>query len=576
MEGAAQEEIHWTVENHTNRVSDEADKYETNDPNDLLYMYSATELVKVENNPQKDSKEGYVPKTPWKLYSHNSQSVATAHTLERATPNNDSKESFIRLKCKDELFNFPEKSGLQDDRKEMVIKMNDQVILSPSTSSPPSTSTPGVQRGVSTIMWIHLQASICTEWAQQQLVLKHGARQPALDKVDTVVSNTRKSTFQQELDCLHQVQTSNKKPAIIKAPKTIHRCILKTCSNSKSQNDKGIECHVCNVPYMDYNTYFTHLMDSTCMKNQEGLKINNTRMTIYAPQIRARKSIQSSVYSPSNTGKYWNRKNITSFDKPLTNYTRSIHQDSGEKDHLKHMMRQQEGDQVKSTTSTRLNGDIRSYNSSMPIESDSDQEIQIISELRTETNNEPTHKKIRLSVDKSTDQGKKENCMTNHWSLQNVQTEQRSIYTESTSNIPPSNFDEKAASETLLLLSSSNSNKEDETEVTDDTEINQDITEPQVASSSSLFNLPILCPCEAARRLTNITREENSKDEDCYSDFMAKLDMVLLKVLGEPRLNQLGYPGLSGSEVLEKVLRLTGTTVTREDDLCTQDCKVGI
>ena len=69
--------------------------------------------------------------------------------------------------------------------------------------------------------------------------------------------------------------------------------------------------------------------------------------------------------------------------------------------------------------------------------------------------------------------------------------------------------------------------------------------------------------------------EENEEDEESFVDFTAKLGTVLTKVLGESRLSQLGYPGLSGREVLEKVLRLTGTTVTREDDLCSLDCKVG-
>ena len=84
----------------------------------------------------------------------------------------------------------------------------------------------------------------------------------------------------------------------------------------------------------------------------------------------------------------------------------------------------------------------------------------------------------------------------------------------------------------------------------------------------------MLCPCEAARRLDNITNEENSKDQLKFADFSAKLTVVLTQLLGERRLRQLGFPATSGKEVLEKVLRLTGTTITREDDLCTEICKV--
>ena len=38
---------------------------------------------------------------------------------------------------------------------------------------------------------------------------------------------------------------------------------------------------------------------------------------------------------------------------------------------------------------------------------------------------------------------------------------------------------------------------------------------------------------------------------------------------------QLGAPDVSPPDLLEKVLRLTGSKVTREDDLCSEKCKVG-
>merc|ERR1712179_395067 len=57
------------------------------------------------------------------------------------------------------------------------------------------------------------------------------------------------------------------------------------------------------------------------------------------------------------------------------------------------------------------------------IESDSDQEIQIVSEQMMKANNEPTHKKIRLSVDKGTEYDKKENCTTNKRNYENVQND---------------------------------------------------------------------------------------------------------------------------------------------------------
>jgi hypothetical protein len=223
------------------------------------------------------------------------------------------------------------------------------------------------------------------------------------------------------------------------------------------------------------------------------------------------------------------------------------------------------------------------------MESYSYPELQIISEQIREANNEPTHKKIRLSSNESMNTDNMENCTTINREGKNLLTENventpsfktnhftSSVIVDTTSNEHLPNFDEKAASETLLLLSSSSLSQTNASVTTEKFEINQEVplTEPEVTSSAFLFNLPVLCPCEAARRLDNITNEENSKDEMKFVDFAAKLTVVLTQLLGDQRLRQLGLPATSGREVLEKVLRLTGTTITREDDLCTESCKV--
>lgn len=51
-------------------------------------------------------------------------------------------------------------------------------------------------------------------------------------------------------------------PSVVKAPKTIHRCILKTSLSTKSQGSGAqLACHVCLASYRDYNAYFRHLVD---------------------------------------------------------------------------------------------------------------------------------------------------------------------------------------------------------------------------------------------------------------------------------------------------------------------------
>ena len=45
-------------------------------------------------------------------------------------------------------------------------------------------------------------------------------------------------------------------------------------------------------------------------------------------------------------------------------------------------------------------------------------------------------------------------------------------------------------------------------------------------------------------------------------------------MLGQKRMASLGHPAASSASVLEAVLRLTGSSVTREDELCTGSCQV--
>ena len=96
-----------------------------------------------------------------------------------------------------------------------------------------------------------------------------------------------------------------------------------------------------------------------------------------------------------------------------------------------------------------------------------------------------------------------------------------------------------------------------------------------------------------------------------HSDFLGKLRQLMTLLLGDRRLQGLGYPGVPEDQVMEemvvidtvmntallvqvlimvrycrclilililqvlaKILRLTGTSVTKEDSLCSPHCKV--
>merc|ERR1719318_1600383 len=120
------------------------------------------------------------------------------------------------------------------------------------------------------------------------------------------------------------------------------------------------------------------------------------------------------------------------------------------------------------------------------MESDSDPEVQIISTTMREANNEPTHKKIRLSSEESADTDKRENCTAIKWEEETVQTENvenitkinhltSPVIVDTTTNYHLTNFDEKAASESLLLLSNPGLSQTDASISTDKFEINQEV-----------------------------------------------------------------------------------------------------
>ena len=116
MEGEERGGIPWKVEDCSDNLSDKTDVYESNNANDLLYMYSAKEMMKVESKPRLDPMEGYflTQKTsnnkPWKL---NALPVTTANITDVQTVNHNLKESLIRLKCKEELFDNPGVATMQ-------------------------------------------------------------------------------------------------------------------------------------------------------------------------------------------------------------------------------------------------------------------------------------------------------------------------------------------------------------------------------------------------------------------------------------------------------------------------------
>ena len=562
-------------ENVDERV--EIDKLNTCDgkaSNDLLYMYSLKD--RAETGMDRTSCSGF-PKLI--QYQENLSEHYTIKMHGKVTDN--TRLAPIRLKSEEELLE-KKNTGILSPKKlnfEDLKQFSNHTPSSPSTPSPPSNSKPGVRRGVSCTMWIHLQASICTEWAQENLVLKHQSTEhPQLWKTDSL----KNTTFQANLDSLRKLQreTPSNKP-----PRTIHRCILKTSSLTKDPKGSNLECHVCNTRYSNYSSYFTHLIDNTCVRNQEGERISSTQMAIYATHANTSANKSPRYLRNSNLDnipKYpWDPSTFLNSHRTIPHHY-SFKDESIRTDALLSPVKDMRYMEVSGNAELQPQ-ETFSNGASLSAEYDMEPDVQIVSEQIRQANSEPTSKKIRLDADESTNKTEdftlaaKGKChiVVTTASSEDITNHKQYDSQKSVSEYSGQSFDEKAASETLLLLSNANGGHKNETFTEEQEETNQSTTqsEPEV-TSSCVFQLPVLCPCERARRLKGITPEENSEDTAKLVEFTAKLTVVLTQLLGERRLGQLGYPAISGRDLLEKVLRLTGTTITREDDLCTDNCKV--
>ena len=95
-----------------------------------------------------------------------------------------------------------------------------------------------------------------------------------------------------------------------------------------------------------------------------------------------------------------------------------------------------------------------------------------------------------------------------------------------------------------------------------------------VQAPEPLLGVSLLCPCEAATRLEQMSEEEAVLDTETLAWWEEKMVSLLGVLLGDKRMTGLGYPAIGPFVILQKVLRLTGTNITGEDDLCTDSCKV--
>ena len=197
----------------------------------------------------------------------------------------------IRLKQTKDLL-LPSRSANHPQAVSLA-KVKIKEVSSWSTNSKPLTGMPTTNNAC--VMWIHLQASICTEWEHSSMVVK--SQQAPVSSVREVsnpyggVSTFKKLFYSQALSQLPPQ----------KRPKTIHRCILQqTCLQRKSEEDKrrtNIDCHVCGSSYENYQNYYNHLLEEACVQQQRPAR-SPASSTLSSSRPAGKRTVPSEEVNP--------------------------------------------------------------------------------------------------------------------------------------------------------------------------------------------------------------------------------------------------------------------------------------
>ncbi|XP_023336385.1 uncharacterized protein LOC111707510 isoform X2 [Eurytemora carolleeae] len=393
----------------------------------------------------------------------------------------------------------------------------------------------------SRIMWVHLQASICTEWEQSSMVMMTGSevqQDPDSGSVNTGLSNLPQQHSPGK-DSISRSLSSLTSPGQngFKRPRTIHRCILKTSTSLQDALGSGLVCHVCISAYSTYKSYLTHLMDTTCLKLQQGRNILNTKDCIYSAVSAAREEHASSTPPV-----------VHDFTTLKTNILRGIMKDTPLEEVLKsNLPKNTKYPNMEISSNNPIKNLKRARNMyQVGNTPDLDQDIQIIfDQIHPHSF---LNKKAKLSTETGLlDEEEKKNTRVD------IKKEVEHVLL----GIGDPEFDDQAASETLLMLSSvKNSNAS--------TIVSARPRSPWFTTREQ-GRIISYCPCSAALRLQPLTMQENAVDICEENDLHKKLSTFLISLLGEKRLREYGFPKLEMNNVLKKILTVANVPVAKMD-----------
>lgn len=340
-----------------------------------------------------------------------------------------------------------------------------------------------------------------------------------------------------------------------KRPKTIHRCILQRVNKNKKEVSSRLVCHVCDSSYVTYDMYFNHLMDATCAKRKVEKAANQWNSTG-----------SNSPTSPDSN------KSI-SLEIPRSNQVlRANSYESSPDKRNQEVQIEAEYISLSSPPAAKRMWRKRSNSFDQRTFQHKVARPEVMMTQEHERSEEPDVAPLNLST--------RHDCTEEHNVIPTLVPISTNKTTGSVSSISSaedtvaSGFDERAASETLLLLSGSITggiNKNGKASLKVGKLGNWSM--PSDARAANLLNTAAnVCPHLASATLPAISLSEYAADQATLATLKVQLTTLLVGLLGESRLTAMGSPDTDILNVLHSVLELAKCQSVNGTDGCTPLC----
>ena len=298
-----------------------------------------------------------------------------------------------------------------------------------------------------------------------------------------------------------------------KKPKTIHRCILQRVSKPKGGASPSLKCHVCDVGYSSYPKYYQHLIDSTCLNQKKAKDLaalsSNVPTVILSPEVVSPGFQKSPGFLKQTI------LPKPAFRRAVTINGSNLHE------------RRRELNQMPSLEPIIVLPDSRKRR----ISDGSDQSVS-----------PPENDRFRPEIieEPEVDSG----CET-PLNLSTNETEQKSV--------------ENLSLPKLLPLKKRRSSA--------------GLSSPEVIPevAPEVIEVSKKCPHQEAESLSKLSMIDHAGDQTKMANLKQQLTSLLVSLLGEKRLGEMGYPDTDILKLLKSVLEAARGQVSTAEDDCAKE-----